>query len=318
MMLISSRLLHSVMLLASFGTRHRSVGFANADLVLHNTPQDGDLIESCPEELAAVFSCFGDESTIDTCLECAFDADTTLCAELGTLVTESYDMCVQEGKCDVACEDVLADLAQCELSATNCDEQDAKSSSDNNNLRVNLADASGGCKASGALTFNNCNRCCSNSCRSIFSWWRSLKICNAPVPAPTSAQPTSAQPTTTSPTAPAYAAPLDCVLTGQVDQSCEQCCHNCADLSTTSFSCNMDTGECGETVTNVNIVCSEPSCVRDGPVSSCDNCCKGQECFTGTTEEGTEVNSCGTEYSPKRRPSPSSMFVMPPVLTAEE
>ena len=93
---------------------------------------------------------------------------------------------------------------------------------------------------------------------------------------------------------------------------------NIRNLSTTSFSCNVDTGDCGDTVTSINIVCSEPSCVGESPVSSSDKCCKGQECFTGTTEEGTEVNSCGTEYSPKRRPSPSSMVVMPPVLTAEE
>ena len=173
-MWIPTGLSHSVLFLALLGTRHRSVGLAKADLVLQDAP-DGGLIKSCPEELAAVASCFGDESTIDTCLECAFEADTTLCAELSTLVTENYDMCVQEGKCDVDCEEALADLAQCLLSDVNCDEQDAKPS-DFKNLREQNARRRS-CKAGGALTLRNCDKCCSNYCISPYRRWKSLKVC---------------------------------------------------------------------------------------------------------------------------------------------
>lgn len=143
-------------------------------------PQDDDPFENCSAQLAAVTSCYGDEwAKLPTCLECAFDGDTTLCSELGTLATDSYEACVQEGKCDANCDEAMTNLGQCMLSDVNCDEQNADLG--NKNLDLWGFD-SGSCRESGAITFFNCDQCCSKDCRNFGWWWPSFfKICN-PVP----------------------------------------------------------------------------------------------------------------------------------------
>ena len=213
----------------------------------------------------------------------------------------------------------MADLAQCMIADSNCDEQDVESP-DNKNLHLRWGAASGTCKSASAITFNNCNECCSQACTSYGWTWFSFKICNAAT-APTSVRPT------TSPSPPAYAAPLTCVLSGPVEESCEECCHDCTQKTETTQSCgwvyNQDTKtmteECEDSVINTNIVCHEPDIVEYGPVSTCDKCYMYSDCVSGTTVDGVEVHNCKEQSDQTgKRPPPSSMFVMPPVLTVEK
>ena len=267
--------------MALFGTGRNSASFANASVEDSPTSvQDGshndDPFKSCPVQFASVSSCYGDGPRIPACLECAFDADITLCDELSTLVYDGYGFCVHEGKCDAACDYAMADLAQCLFSATNCDSQNVKPS-DSNHLRSAATSdnkESLSCKGQGSITFKNCNKCCSGNCKRLSSFLpSSWKKCKGPaqsaVTATPTSQPTSAHPTSVYPTS--------------------------APLSTSAPS---------------NTPTDQPTLAQ------------GESIVTPSTDEPLAQLSTPPPTPPAtangRRPRPSSVVVVSPVLTIEE